>query len=66
MLTAFVATGEEVQSYLEAFARDSGLLPLVHFNTEVQGLTPLGSNGDEGWMITYTTNKPDGTSESNT
>jgi cation diffusion facilitator CzcD-associated flavoprotein CzcO len=30
-------TGAEVQAYLQAYARDAGLLPLINFRVEVCG-----------------------------
>ena len=50
------AVGAEVQAYLEAYARDAGLLPYIHFNTVVQQITPAGGDpatGQDGWIIKY-------------
>lgn len=39
--------------YLESYARDSNLLPYIHFNSEVVALTPQGDKGDQGWTVSY-------------
>ena len=53
-------TGPEVQAYLQAYARDAGLLPLVKFEVEVQSLTPrpgqtaAGAHpGANGWELEW-------------
>lgn len=52
-------TGQEVQDYLRAYARDSGVLPLIKFNTSVTSVNPVPTTdgkepGSEGWTIEYT------------
>ena len=55
-------TGQECQTYIEAYAEHAGLLPFIRFNVEVKSLTPkpltngtadAGVEGAAGWTVDW-------------
>lgn len=55
-------TGPEVQAYLQRYAADAGLLPLIRFHVDVKVLRPVAAAGKgaaagagaPGWEVEWT------------
>jgi cation diffusion facilitator CzcD-associated flavoprotein CzcO len=45
-------SGQEVQSYLERYAQDAGLLPLTRFNVNVHSVRPVSDGAGAGAVAT--------------
>lgn len=58
-------TGGEVQQYIERYAADAGLLPLITFGAAVSSVAPVLNNGHtlasadgaDGWEVSWTDGK---------
>lgn len=42
---------DQIVAYMNAFAKDRGLLPHIRFNTEVHAVNPRGAAGMGGWEV---------------
>ncbi|MET4638877.1 FAD-dependent oxidoreductase [Mycetocola sp. 2940] len=47
-------SAKQVATYMQSFAEDRDLLRLIRFSTEVLDVSPVGTEGIDGWKVTST------------